>query len=105
MKHGWKNVVVIECHDIDPEECKMLGARYDQFTLFNAGHARKILYALKKNGDSDIIVHCHQGISRSTAVGKFIGEYYDHPVQYLGRGFNPNKFIYDIMKHVSESEA
>jgi len=44
-----------------------------------------------------IIVHCHQGVSRSAAVAKWLNEYYktrDFPLMYMA--FNP--LVYNVLK-------
>jgi predicted protein tyrosine phosphatase len=103
IKQGFESVVVIECHDADPN--KHIDERYN--VLFNPEHARKILSSVSKYCESrknlvcydgTIIVHCYMGRSRSAAIGKFLGKLYKCDVEYCGEnGVNPNTYIYDTM--------
>lgn len=46
--------------------------------LFNYQKARDILFALDRVTTSQIVVHCHAGISRSVAIALFLSRYYFH---------------------------
>ncbi|ARV76679.1 hypothetical protein PHABIO_48 [Pseudomonas phage Phabio] len=60
-----KAILRIEIDDVDQE----MGPEY---TLFDPVHSRRILDFLAKHPGVPIIVHCHAGISRSSAVVKFM---------------------------------
>lgn len=73
---GWDNLLTLDFHDIErpvPE--------YPDFILFTPKMAKQIIDfadALPNNVDW-IMVHCHQGISRSAAVAKYLCEKYGEP--------------------------
>lgn len=60
-----KAILRIEIDDVDQE----MGPEY---TLFDPVHSRRILDFLSKYKGNPIVVHCHAGISRSSAVVKFM---------------------------------
>jgi len=92
-KEWGERLLLLNFYDID---------RYveDQFGLFDNKHAKKIIEFLERINKSDqemtVIINCISGVSRSSAVSKFIDYKYD-----LNR-FDPeyekyNKYVYKVL--------
>lgn len=62
-----KDILRIEIDDVDQD----MGPEYVQFDY---SHSSRILSFLRKHAGEPIIVHCHAGISRSSALVKFMIE-------------------------------
>lgn len=94
----WKHVVRLDFHDTDADAnggqtWSVLRATPDKYVRFDNNHAEKIIKFLDNlHPDvTEILVHCHAGISRSAAVSKYIAELY-------GLRFNHDYSLYN--KHV-----
>lgn len=98
LKEGWRHLVVIECDDLCPEECKAIGRKdlIKSSKFFVEKDALKIKAAVD-NFDGPIIVHCKAGVSRSGAVAKALSEKFNDDRLVFG---NINPHIYKIMKGV-----
>jgi len=103
LKDGWKNIVVIECDDLDPDELIMLGAQSlaKEAKFFSKEDAKKILDKFEevRNEINSIVIHCKAGVSRSGAAAKFFAGRYGQEINPR----NPNPLIYKLLKEVSES--
>jgi len=66
--------------DITAKMIDSLKEKFPHAVLFDEGHAKKIIAFLdnanKDPKDSDLVVHCSAGISRSGAVGTFACDYF-----------------------------
>jgi len=78
-KLGLQKFVSLNFWDIDDKQFHNLKLEYPEATLFNKGHAAKIIALLdiaqKDIKDSVLVIHCNAGISRSAAVGTFACDY------------------------------
>ena len=90
----WEDrLLLLNFYDID---------RYveDQFGLFDNKHAKKIIEFLERINKSDqemtIIVNCISGVSRSSAISKFIDHKYD--LNCFDQEYKKyNKYVYDVL--------
>lgn len=98
VKARYKQVLEMKFDDItEPEE---------GLTLFGFDHVKQIQNFVSGNKLSDIVVHCSQGVSRSTAVAVSICEYLKKDINkkiatimYNPR-MKPNEHIKNVFKHV-----
>jgi len=85
---GLQGYLSLKFYDVTEEDYKNLHKRYPQIILFNDGMAKQVIKFLDKvqkdEADSNLLVHCSAGISRSGAVGTFACDYC---------GLEYNKFI------------
>ena len=58
----------------------------DGFVRFNSEMADKILRFALDNKDRDFIIHCDAGVSRSAAIGSFLGGMLETEVKYVVTG-------------------
>lgn len=62
--------------------------------------AKELVDFIKAQGDTNFIVHCFMGISRSAAVAKFINEYYDMGDIVLNTYAGYNRQVYNSLNAV-----
>ena len=75
FKRNHKNVLTLHFDDVD-KDGETSPTNYGDTKAFSEDQANEIIEFIKKNsGAEDFIVHCHAGISRSGAVGRFINDY------------------------------
>lgn len=97
LQSGWKAVLRLQFDDIDTPQpgCQMF-EEHDAHSLlaFVEAHAQT---------STELVVHCHAGISRSAAVAKFFAEKYacDYPAHYSLY----NKAIYRELCRVARGAA
>jgi predicted protein tyrosine phosphatase len=67
--------------DIVPAMIGRDGEAYKGYSMFNEEHAKDIGDFLEKHWGNfeDIMIHCYAGASRSTAVGRAIGDHFQIP--------------------------
>lgn len=88
----WPHIIRLLFDDIEPPACGM--------TLFSVEDARRLIDKLDAS-NSDTIVHCAAGMSRSAAIAKWLSDYrgYDlwmHP-KGIGTERYYNKHVYKTM--------
>jgi predicted protein tyrosine phosphatase len=74
LQSGWKPLLRLRFHDISRP--------WPGYVIMDEKHGNALLRWLSKHEDNllSIVVHCEAGISRSTAVAKFICERHGLPV-------------------------
>lgn len=77
--------------------------------LFAPKHAQKVLNIVgRMNDQSEVFVHCSAGISRSTAVGSFIGEKFgviNDPDRFVhGPSFYPNAHVLGMLRRMDKGQ-
>lgn len=99
------NITKLKCHfyDITRVEEDILSKK--KYEPMSEGDAIEIIEFILQNKDKDIITQCYAGVSRSSAIARFISEYFGHEWLEEGKKFAvPNHFIYntlcDLAKHV-----
>ena len=96
LKSGWHGILRLEFHDIENENKPQ--------TIFSRQHALDIVAFVHQahiGACEGILVHCKAGISRSSAVAKWIAEKYNLP---FDRDYNLcNHRVYTTLKEVGES--
>lgn len=81
-KDRYQKIIEVQFNDVDLdiEESYIQTMTRPQIVkalnLFNYQKARDILFALDGVTTSQIVVHCHAGISRSVAIALFLSRYY-----------------------------
>ena len=104
LKEGWHSIVRIECHDSDIPS--------PGITVFSPEHASLISTAIAANPQSNIIVHCQLGQSRSCAAALALSEFLNIPC--LKAGILPittssypiyNKHVYGTLLHALHGVA
>lgn len=97
LKDGWLDKLVLVFDDIDSD-------LFEEFKIFNKDDAKNIIDFVEKYKEegSVIIVHCHAGISRSSAVAKFIAEKYN--LRFNHNYFLYNKLVYTTLKICEQEE-
>ncbi len=64
----------------------------------NRKHMKKIMSFLRKNKGKHLIVNCAAGVSRSSAIAKFLEDFVGYRWAEYGKSFAlPNKLVYDIL--------
>lgn len=102
LKQGWKNLIEIECDDLDPDELRSIG-RMDLIRtakFFNEDDARKIVKASVTDRPIEIrniYVHCKAGTSRSAAVAQALAEHYR---VIINKSSNPNPLILNVLRSI-----
>jgi predicted protein tyrosine phosphatase len=77
--------------------------RGSNFVVYNELDADRVVNFILDNKDvDDIIIHCHAGISRSSALGLAISEYFNlgetvTHIKTSGR-YAPNETVYEVTK-------
>ena len=96
LHKAWKHKLFLVFHDLDKF--------YEGYTLFNEEHAKQIIAFLEEVKDvHTVVVHCDAGVSRSSAVSKFIAERYG---LYFDENYSIyNKFVFSILKWVDSGEV
>jgi predicted protein tyrosine phosphatase len=99
LHKDWKEILRLEFDDIDNLHSYRIRFNYD--------HAREILKFLSRNENvEEIFVHCLAGISRSSAIAKFIAEKYNIN-EFLRRYENYdlyNKWVYRTLKETDNPD-
>lgn len=110
LKEGWKNLLVLEFDDIDPQEVKdvytnasSILTQFTPFSDFDAGCIKSFVEGLPKDIDT-IYVHCHAGRSRSPAIAQVIAERFI-TTSTGSTKINPNKFVYNKLKEVWKQDG
>lgn len=82
LKEGWRAVLRVEFHDIDPEKIENAFLRADLLRVYipmqeqQAAEIIRFVDQQVQAGCSGFLVHCEAGVSRSAAVAKWIVDYY-----------------------------
>lgn len=106
IQDGYGGLLRVEFDDVDEKAMKdLLYKGYGwKFTPFDNDHARKIVDFLENFHNTPytfhLIVHCDAGISRSSAVGKFVAQWLDTPSP-LERQHHPNTLVFTKLCEVS----
>ncbi len=102
LKSGWKNLLVLEFDDIDPDELRLLYANansmlksYNLFSDMDAQYIKTFVDGLDERVDQ-IYVHCFAGRSRSPAIAKVLAEKFETTINE--NNINPNMYIYNKLK-------
>lgn len=97
------NVINLDFWDIE-KDVEYKGGLLKSFT---PEQADKIIAFIEKNNDKHFLIHCHAGISRSSAVAFFIRDYYnwvdkyEFDNRYRGRKA-PNQKVFIELKNAYE---
>ena len=98
LKDGWHSILRLEFHDIENESWPQ--------TLFSKQHACAIVaFAHKANAGTceGILVHCRAGISRSSAVAKWIAEKFELPFDHNYQLCNHR--VYCMLREFADAAA
>jgi len=106
----WQNVLPLEFYDIEPESVQYDALKYalNGFRIFDSDHAQTLLAFVSKihNEIDYLFIHCEAGISRSPAVGLFLSEKYNLPLEWHGELYIKdglhNKHVYTILTDTKE---
>lgn len=92
IKDGWSSILRVVFDDIDDSKDESL-------KIFDVDHANQIINFLDTlpNHVNFLLIHCQAGISRSTAVAKFIADYYQLP--YPEKYSLYNKHVYKVLRN------
>lgn len=107
----WKHVLKLSFHDTDAHanggETWAVNPLPDgNYTSFSIAHAAEIIKFLDNLPDDvyEVYVHCHAGISRSTAVARFIAD------KYVLKNFDYryslyNRRVYSMLRDINSAIA
>lgn len=90
---GWDHVYRFEFDDCEEreavlaQETRRRDGSFGKMVAFTEAMAEKIMQVLTDHPTEDIIVHCNAGVSRSTAVGRFINEETDRKLILRGNAW------------------
>lgn len=70
---GWKDALALVFDDFVEPEHGIPG-----IILFDTTHAKQILDFVTTHSQSDFIIHCDAGVSRSVAVGAFLRDFFGY---------------------------
>ncbi len=95
LQPGWKHLLRLEFHDIETE--------HNELVIFNTQMAEAIISWIHQIDSciEHLHIHCFAGISRSSALKKFIIEYYR--LSATDPCFFYNKHVYRTLKKVNHS--
>lgn len=86
-------------HGIDPE--LTFTANFpDNSVGISRYDAERLVRFIKTHGDTNYVIHCYMGISRSAAVAKFINDYYNMSDSVLNTYLIYNKQVYNALNAV-----
>ena len=92
---GLKDVLYLSFNDSEPVDGLKLPK---EIRLMTEDHARAIWKFVNQHRQvGAIVVHCHQGMSRSPAIAAAISRYLGLDEAKFHRNYQPNQFIYDLM--------
>ena len=93
---GLKDVLYLSFNDSEPVDGLKLP---QEIRLMTEDHARDIWKFVDqhKGQVGAIVVHCHQGMSRSPAIAAAISRYLGLDEMRFWTEHQPNQFIYDLM--------
>jgi len=106
FKNEHQNVLNIDFWDIEKEIEYGNGKVLKPFT---PEQADEILNFIDKNQGKEFLIHCHAGISRSSAVAYFIRDYYEwvnkelFDRRYKGNKY-PNQCVFTLLKKAFEKK-
>lgn len=85
LAEGWREVLRLEFHDIDPKWGVILDNDGKPCIPFDESHVEQVFAFAERNSDCDLVIHCDAGVSRSVATGLFIsnefgGELHTHAI-------------------------
>jgi len=103
-----KDVLTLYFEDVVEEDIYGM----ENLIIFNNSHADEILRFINDNTEVDyFIIHCHAGVSRSSAIGKFILEYFNEDSKWIDESkikdevngnvinkYYPNQLVYKTLK-------
>lgn len=98
LQPGWGARIDLNFSDIDhelPNEPK-----YEGYIVFNSAIAQSLKTWINSLPDSvdHIVIHCFQGISRSSAVARVLCEKYNQKFPEEAYGLFYNKLVYSVLK-------
>lgn len=103
----WKDVLRLKFVDLCPEECKERNLQHviDRYKdqLFTEDHALKIFDFIAKHSDCKVMgVHCHAGISRSSAVASFLASKFGEIAnqKHFEEICRPNPHVFRVLEKV-----
>ena len=88
-----KGILYLKFHDVDV-------AKSSNYTLFNESQAQQILEfaARMKDAKVDImLIHCHAGICRSSAVAAALTKVYGQNDDHFFANYIPNRRVYRVL--------
>jgi predicted protein tyrosine phosphatase len=92
---GCNKVLSLQFDDITEkkyEDCLSQGKKY---TLFSHKQAEEVIDFIKElqneQKDSDLVIHCDAGISRSGAIAQFVSDFLKIP--FLDSHIHPNSYV------------
>ena len=93
---GLKDVLYLSFNDSEPVDGLKLP---QEIRLMTEDHARDIWKFVDQHKwqVGAMVVHCHQGMSRSPAIAAAIARYLDLDETRFWTEHQPNQFIYDLM--------
>ena len=108
---GWEHVLRLTFHDTDAhanggQTWAVNPLPEGNYTSFSIAHADEIIKFLDNLPDDivEVFVHCHAGISRSTAVARFIADkYYLKNFDYRYSLYN--RRVYSMLRDINSTTA
>ena len=94
--NGVKAILPLCFADADEPGPDIYGFETEEADLMSFDHAQKIVQLLKDNPQTDIIVHCDAGISRSAGIAAAILKYFTGSDEQIFRDtyYCPNTWCY-----------
>ncbi len=101
---GLRDVLRLAFHDAEPSDDMKLP---DDIVLMTAEQARRVWQFVQRwEGEVGIVVvHCEQGMSRSPAVAATLCRAYGGDEQRFFNDFQPNLYVYGLMKRSKTGSA
>lgn len=100
LRHqGCQKILPLQFDDIRDDQVEICLKNGFIPTLFSKSQAHQIIDFVKDlqedREDSDLVIHCDAGISRSGAVAQFLSDYLKIP--FLDPNIRPNKYVLRIL--------
>ena len=89
---GLKDILYLAFHDAEPSPSLPLPERVRPITEKQAAEIWEFVDRVKDTVDT-LVIHCHQGMSRSPAVAAAVSEYLKLDTNHIYQTYLPNAFV------------
>lgn len=100
---NWKRVYEVYFDDLTPDCYGAFGC----YTPMSEEQALALHNFIEDNLDTDYIIHCDAGISRSAAIASFMGKWYNAEIEYTVTGDDKykNPWVYNLLNRLNYTSA
>lgn len=105
---GCNKILSLQFDDLRDDEVEKYTLMGSKPTLFSKEQANQVIDFIRvlqeEQKDSELVIHCHAGISRSGAIARFIADYLKIP--FFDPLIRPNKYVLrTLWKVIDERQA